>query len=108
MRRITDAAKWLAVSLLPYSLLQTVIRNQERMMMLMSENQDKINALTTKVEKIVTEIEALKAQPGAEDLDFSALEAAVNTADDLNPDAEQPPSETVEDGSGQDELTETV
>lgn len=83
---------------LPWLILREIAENQERIIEIMSANQDKINALTTKVDKIITEIEALKAQPGAEELDFSGLEAAINTADELNPDA----PETVEGGAGGD------
>ena len=92
MKKIVNA-------LFPWLVLHEVNQQLKEIYIIMSKNQEKIDALTAKVDKIVTEIEALKAQPGAETLDFSALEAAVNTADDLNPDAQ----ETVEGGGGQDE-----
>ena len=57
---------------------------------IMSENQAKIDALAAQLAKakaeIVAQIEELKNQPGAEVLDFSALESAAQGLDDLNPD----------------------
>jgi predicted nucleic acid-binding Zn-ribbon protein len=61
-----------------------------KMEKIMSENQAKIDALAAQLQKakaeIVAEIEALKNQPGAEVLNFSALESAAQGLDDLNPD----------------------
>lgn len=81
---------------LPWLILPEIAETQERILIIMSANQDKIDALTTKVEKIYVEVQKLKEQPGAETLDFTRLESAVGQVDDINPD------ETVDDGSGDD------
>lgn len=57
----------------------------------MSENQDHINALTEKANKILAEVQALKSQPGAEALDFSGLDSALQNVDDVNEDAATEP-----------------
>lgn len=64
---------------------------------IMSENQKKIDALSAQLAKakaeIVAQIEELKNQPGAEVLDFSALETAAQGLDDLNSDEPEPEPE---------------
>lgn len=65
---------------------------------IMSENQAKIDALAAQLEKakveIIAQIEELKNQPGAEVLDFSALEMAAQSLDDLNPDEPETGTDT--------------
>lgn len=67
----------------------------------MSANQARIDALADQVDKakneVVAAVDALKAQVEAgETLDFSRLDSAVQTLDDLNPDAVVEPEPTPE------------
>jgi C4-dicarboxylate-specific signal transduction histidine kinase len=91
-------------------LLLHIIKQNERIIRMTSANQQHINDLTTRVNKISEEIKALKAQNGAENLDFTALDAAVGQADDLNEDAVTPPdtTETPSGGEGVDNSGGTV
>lgn len=69
-----------------------IIRRLTRMERIMSQNQDKIDSLSGQLETatvgIRQDIADLKAQPGAETLDFSALDARVASLSEL--DAENP------------------
>ena len=80
-----------------------IIQQNERMIDIMSANQDHINTLTEKANKILAEVQALKNQPGAEVLDFSALDAALQNVDDVNEDA-QAPSEPTEPAPATEEV----
>lgn len=67
-----------------------------RMENIVSANQDKLNALADQLDKakaeIVAAVQALKDQLAAgETLDFSRLESAAQSLDDLNPDAPPAP-----------------
>lgn len=79
-----------------------VTEQLDRMETMIMSNQDHINALAAQLDKATTEIkneiENLKAQPGSEQLDFSALDAKVQLLDDLNPDA--PTGEDTLPGAG--------
>lgn len=88
-------------------LLLHIVKQNERIIRMTSANQQHIDELTTKVNKIITEIQALKNQTGAENLDFTALDAAVGQADDLNEDATTPP-DTLTGGNGVDNSGGTV
>lgn len=63
------------------------LSNEVKQVRMNMATQADVDALTTKVEKVITEIQALKA--AHPELDLSRLEAAVQAADDENPDAEE-------------------
>lgn len=72
--------------------LGTIADGITRLESIVSTNQDKINALADQLEKVREEVtdavDDLKAQANrGEELDFSRLEAAVQSLDDLNADA---------------------
>lgn len=76
-----------------YNLIQIKYK-LKKIMSTQAELTDKINSLTSKVNKVATEIQALKDalanQPGVTpelQAAVDSLDAAITSADDLNPDA---------------------
>ena len=118
MRRIIDAAKWLAVSLLPYSLLQTVIRNQERMMTLMADLLARMNALNDNLGAAADDLkgdiaylkELIAANGTTPEIEavLSSLESKAagltGLAAETTVPTEEIPADTIDGGSGQDSL----
>lgn len=117
MRRITDAAKWLAVSLLPYSLLKTVISNQERIMTTMADILQRLNLINENLGSATDDLkgdiaylkELVAANGSTPEIDaaLSSIEGKVTglagLAAETTVPTEQPPAETVDNGSGQGE-----
>jgi hypothetical protein len=117
MRRLTAAARALVVGLPPYSILKTILRNQERMMHTMADVLERLNTLDAALGTVADDLRGdlaflkglITANPGI----TPEIEAAITRIEDrvqglrglaaeTTVPAEEPPTETVDGGSGQD------
>ena len=116
MRRFIEVARMLATCVLPYSLIKTVIRNQERMMILMADLRERLTGINDKLGAAaddlkgdiayLTQLVAANGTTPEIDALLSSIEGKASglagLAAETTVPTEEPPADTVDGGSGQD------